>query len=136
MMTLRTPIVAILIGEGGSGGALALAVADQVWILENAVYSVISPEGCASILWKDSKRVKEAAECLKMTADHLLSFGAVEKIIKENEDFSLVYKNIYDLLTDYIKQYINPKNNKEKEKKLADMLKKRYKRFRKIGKVD
>ena len=64
MMDLQTPVISILIGEGGSGGALALAVADQVWILENAVYSVISPEGCASILWKDAKKVKEAAECL------------------------------------------------------------------------
>ena len=71
MMDLQTPVISILIGEGGSGGALALAVADQVWILENAVYSVISPEGCASILCKDAKKVKEAAECLKLTAQDL-----------------------------------------------------------------
>ena len=71
MAGLKTPIVSILVGEGGSGGALALAVADQVWILENAVYSVISPEGCASILWKDAKKVKDAAECLRLTAQDM-----------------------------------------------------------------
>lgn len=69
MMTLQTPILSIVIGEGGSGGALALCVADQVWMLENAIYSVISPEGCASILWKDSGKADQAAECLKLTAD-------------------------------------------------------------------
>ena len=71
MAGLQTPIVSVLIGEGGSGGALALALADRVWILENAVYSVISPEGCASILWKDSKKVKDAAECLRLTAQDM-----------------------------------------------------------------
>ena len=75
MAGLKTPIVSILVGEGGSGGALALAVADQVWILENAVYSVISPEGCASILWKDAKKVKDAAECLRLTAQDMEELG-------------------------------------------------------------
>ena len=75
MMDLDVPIISILIGEGGSGGALGLAVADRVWMLENAVYSVISPEGCASILFKDSKKAPEAAECLKLTADDALSFS-------------------------------------------------------------
>ena len=71
MMTLKVPVISVLIGEGGSGGALGLAVADEVWMLENAVYSVISPEGCASILWKDPSKVREAAECLKLTAQDL-----------------------------------------------------------------
>ncbi|MFA6948863.1 MAG: acetyl-CoA carboxylase carboxyl transferase subunit alpha, partial [Eubacteriales bacterium] len=84
LSTLRTPVISILIGEGGSGGALALAVADEVWMLENSIYSVISPEGCASILWKDAKKVREAAECLKFTAADLLSFGVIERIIPEN----------------------------------------------------
>ena len=84
MMDLNVPILSVLIGEGGSGGALALAVADRVWMLENAVYSVISPEGCASILFKDSKKAKEAAECLKLTAEDALSFGLIERIIDEN----------------------------------------------------
>ena len=72
MAGLKTPVISVLIGEGGSGGALALAVADRVWILENAVYSVISPEGCASILWKDSKKVKDAADCLRLTAQDMM----------------------------------------------------------------
>lgn len=81
MMTLKTPVLSILIGEGGSGGALALAVADEVWMMENSVYSVISPEGCASILWKDPTRVEQAAESLKLTADDLLGLDVIEKII-------------------------------------------------------
>lgn len=95
LMTLRVPVLSVLIGEGGSGGALALAVADEVWMLENAVYSVISPEGCASILWKDSARVKEAAECLKLTAEDLLSLGVVDRVIPENgADFSRTYETL------------------------------------------
>ena len=76
-------MLALLIGEGGSGGALALAVADQVWMMENAVYSVISPEGCASILWKDSSKVADAAECLKLTSHDLYKMNVIEKIIRE-----------------------------------------------------
>ncbi|HBR32095.1 MAG TPA: acetyl-CoA carboxylase carboxyl transferase subunit alpha [Clostridiales bacterium] len=130
MMTLKTPIISIFIGEGGSGGALALAVADQVWILENAVYSVISPEGCASILWKDAKRVKEASECLKMTAGDLKSLGAIERIIPENENFAAVYKSISKLLVKTLHDF-----NTYSEKKLEEMLKKRYRKFRKIGEI-
>ena len=85
MMWLKTPVLSILIGEGGSGGALGLAVADEVWMLENAVYSVISPEGCASILWKDAARAPEAAECLRITAPDLLRLGVIERIIREEE---------------------------------------------------
>ncbi len=132
MMTLKTPIISIFIGEGGSGGALALAVADEVWILENAVYSVISPEGCASILWKDTKRIKEAAECLKMTAEDLYNLGAVDRIIKENNDFSVVYGNIAELLNKTLEQY---KSTSNKGKKLEEMLEERYRKFRKIGEV-
>lgn len=84
MSDLKTPILSLLIGEGGSGGALALAVADEVWMLENAIYSVISPEGCASILWKDSGRAADAAECLKLTAQDALSFGIADQILPEN----------------------------------------------------
>ena len=83
MMTLRTPILSVFIGEGGSGGALALAVADRVLMLENAVYSVISPEGCASILWKDPKKVREAADCLNMTADDMRRLGIADSIVTE-----------------------------------------------------
>lgn len=83
MMTLNTPIISILVGEGGSGGALALAVADRVWMLENAVYSVISPEGCASILWKDSAKADEAAANLKLTARDALTLSVIERMISE-----------------------------------------------------
>ena len=89
MMWLKTPVLSILIGEGGSGGALGLAVADEVWMLENAVYSVISPEGCASILWKDAARAPEAAECLRITAPDLLRLGVIERIIPEEEGMFL-----------------------------------------------
>jgi len=120
MMTLKTPIISIVIGEGGSGGALALAVADEVWMLENSVYSVISPEGCAAILWKDGSKANEAAECLKLTAEDLLKFEVIEKIIPEDEK---IFKTIKQEL---IRTF--EKNKSEKE-----LTEKRYKRFRKIG---
>ena len=83
MSTLCVPVISILIGEGGSGGALALAVADRVWMLQNSVYSVISPEGCASILWKDAAKADEAAESLKLTAEDAKSLGVIERILSE-----------------------------------------------------
>jgi len=83
MMNLRVPVISVVIGEGGSGGALALASANRVYMLENAVYSVISPEGCASILWKDAGRVEEAAEVLHITADDMKHYGVAEEIIRE-----------------------------------------------------
>ncbi|MEG1870250.1 MAG: carboxyl transferase domain-containing protein, partial [Oscillospiraceae bacterium] len=97
MMTLKTPIISILIGEGGSGGALALGVANEVWMLENSVYSVISPEGCASILYKDAKQAEIAAENLKLTAEDLMRFKIIEKIIPENgkeNKFALIKKHL------------------------------------------
>lgn len=83
MATLRTPIVAAIIGEGGSGGALALALADRVLMMENAIYSVISPEGCAAILWKDASQKERAAEALKLTARDLYSLGVIDEIVRE-----------------------------------------------------
>ena len=85
---LKVPVLSVVIGEGGSGGALAMAVADEVWMLENSVYSVLSPEGFASILWKDSKRASEAAEVMKLTAQDLERLGIVEQVIREPEEFS------------------------------------------------
>ncbi|GFH39666.1 acetyl-CoA carboxylase carboxyl transferase subunit alpha [Pseudolactococcus insecticola] len=85
MSDLEVPIIAIITGEGGSGGALALAVADQVWMLEKAMYSILSPEGFATILWKDSSRAPEAAELLKITSNDLLANGVVDKVISEDE---------------------------------------------------
>ena len=83
MAYLKVPTVSVIIGEGGSGGALALAVADRVYMLENSVYSVISPEGCAAILWKDQKAVERAAEALKLTARDLLELGVIDGVIPE-----------------------------------------------------
>lgn len=125
MMTLKTPVLSILIGEGGSGGALALAVADEVWMLENAVYSVISPEGCASILWKDSSRVDEAAERLKITARDLKKLGVIEKIIAEPDTVSNFYDELKKIITDVIVE--------NKSIPIDELLEKRYNRFRKIG---
>ena len=126
MMTLKTPALSILIGEGGSGGALGLAVADEVWMLENAVYSVISPEGCASILWKDPSKVKEAAACLKLTAQDLLGLGVIERIIDEHQgDFSPVYETL--------KADIYETVRRNKALPVDTLLENRYNRFRKIG---
>ena len=80
---MKTPVLSIVIGEGGSGGALALAVANQVWMMENSVYSVLSPEGFASVLWKDSKKAPEAARVMKMTASDLKELHLIEHVIKE-----------------------------------------------------
>lgn len=85
---MKVPILSVVIGEGGSGGALALAVADEVWMLENAIYSVLSPEGFASILWKDSKRASEAAAVMKLTAADLKKLGVIEAVIAEPEVYT------------------------------------------------
>lgn len=126
MMALKTPVVSILIGEGGSGGALGLAVADQVWMLENAWYSVISPEGCASILWKDSGKMKEAAACLKLTAEDLFSLGVIEKVVSEYDgDFEQVYAELREMLDKTIHANL--------QLPVEEMLENRYARFRRIG---
>lgn len=85
MSTLKTPVLVIVTGEGNSGGALALSVGDQIWMLENSVYSVLSPEGFASILWKDAKKNKEACKVMKMTAKDLLDGGMIDRVIPEPE---------------------------------------------------
>ena len=126
MMALKTPVLTILIGEGGSGGALALAVADEVWMLENSVYSVISPEGCASILWKDSAKAPQAAEALKMTAQDLFSFGVIERIIRQPKAADAAMFESLKLLV--LRTF-------EKNLALSDeeLTAHRYARFRKIG---
>ena len=123
MSGLKTPIVSILVGEGGSGGALALAVADQVWILENAVYSVISPEGCASILWKDSKKVKDAADCLRLTAQDMADLGVVEQVFPEDKDFAETYRQIQEELERLLPEL--------QALPVEELLEKHYQRFRK-----
>ena len=122
MSTLKTPIISIIIGEGGSGGALGLAVANEVWMLENATYSVISPEGCASILWKDSTKAPEAAECLKLTAKDLIELKIIDKIIAES-----------DLLVDGLRSQLITTLDKYCKMKTDKLIEHRYKRFREIG---
>lgn len=124
MSTLCVPVISVLIGEGGSGGALALAVADRVWMLDNAVYSVISPEGCASILWKDAKKAEEAAASLKLTAPDALEFGVIERIISEKDIGSKLF---YDRIR---RDLANELKNLSKD---PDLIQKRYDRFRKLG---
>ena len=125
MMGLKTPIVSLLIGEGGSGGALALAVADEVWMMENAVYSVISPEGGASILYKDATQVERAAEELRITAQDLYGFGVVERVISEAEGFDAAYRSLRDQL--------DAELNRRMQMDVQSLLRARYERFRKIG---
>ena len=126
MMTLKTPIISILVGEGGSGGALALAVADQVWMLENSIYSVISPEGCASILWKDAGRAPDAAESLKLTAQDALSMSVIEKIISERElGKGSFYEDMKSALSKELEHMIFSS--------CEELTEKRYQRFRAIG---
>ena len=117
MMALNTPIITTLIGEGGSGGALALSVADRVWMLENAVYSVISPEGCASILWKDAGKADEAAQRLKLTAWDALDLGIIERVISEKE---LGQSGFYTRLADRIEKELQVLMHQE------DLLERRY----------
>ena len=129
MMGLRTPIIAVIIGEGESGGALGIAVADRVYMLENAVYSVISPEGCASILWKDSSRAPEMAENLKITAKYMKKFGIAERIIPEQFDR-------FHAMCGEMKKILYHDIMLLKEKSCDTLLEERYARFRRIGRVD
>mgnify|MGYP000853815134 CR=1 FL=1 len=126
MMGLTVPIISVLIGEGGSGGALALGVADRVWMLENAVYSVISPEGAASIVWKDAGKAPEASAALRMTAEDLLAFGMVERVFSEEDvDFDKVCHTLKEALTEEMKALsaLTPE----------ELTEQRYRKFRRIG---
>ena len=126
---LKTPVLSIVIGEGGSGGALALAVADEVWMLENSIYSILSPEGFASILWKDSMKAKEAAKVMKLTADDLKKMGVIECVLEEPEQYTVqTMKPVADQLREKVEAFIE---NYEQmpEQKLTEH---RYQRFRKM----
>lgn len=131
MSCLTVPVVTVVIGEGGSGGALALAVADEVWMLENAVYSVISPEGCASILWKDASKTKEASECLKLTAEELLNLKVVERSIREPKDPKEGFEKVYQRLRRDLYSALC------QGKKLSpeELVERRYQHFRRMGEV-
>ncbi|PKM51125.1 MAG: acetyl-CoA carboxylase carboxyl transferase subunit alpha [Firmicutes bacterium HGW-Firmicutes-7] len=129
MSKLKVPIISIIIGEGGSGGALALAVADEVWMLENAIYSILSPEGYASILYKDSSKAKEIADEMKLTAEDLLELGVVDRIIKEPLDgahvsFNPIAKGLKELLIEHLTELQAIETN--------ELIGKRYDKFRKF----
>lgn len=129
MSGLKTPVVSIVIGEGESGGALAIATADEVWMLENSIYSILSPEGFASILWKDSKRAKEAAGVMKLTANHLKSMEIVEQVIPEPDNFtSANLEEVADRLDRSLKKFIC----EYMEMDADALVEKRYRRFRRM----
>lgn len=130
MMSLRVPIVAAVIGEGGSGGALGIGVADRVLILENAYYSVISPEACSAILWRDRRHAAEAAEALKLTAQDLLKLGVVDEIVSEPEggahhDYDVAANNLGTALRQNLEGLMATP--------IDELLKNRYKKFRALG---
>ena len=130
MMQLQVPILAAVIGEGGSGGALGIGVADHVMILENAYYSVISPEACSAILWRDRRHAPEAAEALKLTAADLLKLGVVDEVVSEpqggaHRDYDLAAANLGTALRQNLKKLL--------ELPAEQLLKKRYKKFRALG---
>jgi acetyl-CoA carboxylase carboxyl transferase subunit alpha len=130
MFSLKTPIVVVVIGEGGSGGALGIGVGDKVLIMEYAYYSVISPEGCAAILWKDASKKEEAAKALKLTAQDLLELGVVDEVIPEPEGGA--HRN-YEEAASNLKKYI-VKNLEELVKiNIKQLIETRYEKYRKIG---
>lgn len=133
MAGLEVPVITIVIGEGGSGGALAMAVSDEVWMMENSIYSVLSPEGFASILWKDASKAQEAAEVMKITAQDLKAFGMVDQIINEPDSYTeetlpAVIEKLRSMILETVKTY--------QAMPVAELTKKRYEKFRVMGKVN
>lgn len=129
MSGLTVPILSVIIGEGGSGGALAMAMADEVWMLENSVYSILSPEGFATILWKDSTKAKEAAEVMKLTAEHLHRQGIVEQVFAEPKELNIL--NL-ETVTDPMKVQIQAFLEKYGKMSAKELTEHRYQRFRKF----
>ena len=128
--SLKTPIITVILGEGGSGGALALAVCDELAMLENALYSVISPRGCASILWKDASREREACNVLKITAEDLTKAGICDYTIEEAAGGA---HNDTELTAENISEYLSAALERKLQKGLDELLNERYTKFRKIG---
>jgi acetyl-CoA carboxylase carboxyl transferase subunit alpha len=130
MAKIRVPIIVTVIGEGGSGGALAIGIGDQVLMLENATYSVISPEGCAAILWKDSSQADRAAEGLRLTAQHLHKEGIVDKIIPEPDGGA---HNDYDQTARYLDSALSERLAEAVSCSQEDRLSRRYSKLRRFG---
>lgn len=125
MSKLKVPIITIVIGEGSSGGALAISIANKIIMLENAIYSILSPEGYASILWKDSSRAQEASEKMKLTAQDLYNFKIVDKIIEEKDEFSKIVEKMREEILSGITELSEMSQN--------ELIEHRYSKFRKIG---
>lgn len=135
-MTLKTPIISIIMGEGGSGGALALAVCDELAMLENSIYSVISPRGFASLLWKDSTKEREACNIMKITAEDLTRLGVCDHIIPEADGGA---HNDPQLTAEYMAEYIAAaleRNKRKLQKGLDELIKGRYNKFRDVGEFE
>ena len=127
MSGLKVPVVSIIIGEGGSGGALAMATADEVWMLENAIFSILSPQGFAGILWKDGSKAKEAAEVMKLTAENLKAQGIVERVFAEPETYTVqnmdsVIMQINEAIEEFLMRYGSMSEQ--------ELIRHRYERFR------
>ena len=133
MANLKVPIISIVIGEGSSGGALALGLGNKVLMLENAIYSILSPEGYASIIWKDSSRAKEAAEKMKLTAKDLYEMKIIDKVIKEPEgDLKESFLEVSKSLKEEIKSTIKEMKNMSEE----EIVENRYQKFRNMGEYE
>ena len=133
MANLKVPIISIVIGEGSSGGALALGLGNKVLMLENAIYSILSPEGYASIIWKDSSRAKEAAEKMKLTAKDLYEMKIIDKVIKEPEgDLKESFLEVSKSLKEEIKSTIKEMENMSEE----EIVENRYQKFRNMGEYE
>jgi acetyl-CoA carboxylase carboxyl transferase subunit alpha len=130
MMMLRIPILTTVIGEGGSGGALAIGIGDRILMLEYSIYSVISPEGCAAILWKDGKKGESAAESLKLTANDLYRLGVIDEIVREplggaHRDLPQMAENLKEVFERHLKEL--------EQFDMEELLKMRYEKFRRMG---
>ena len=130
MSDMKVPILAIITGQGGSGGALALAVSNEVWMMENATYSILSPEGFASILWKDGSRAKEAAEVMKLTAHDLMDKGILDAVIEEPLGGA---QNDIEAVCERLRAYIHASLEELQKAKMPALLAQRYEKYRNIG---
>lgn len=143
MVNLKIPTIVVILGEGGSGGALAIGVGDRVLMLENAVYSVITPEGCAAILWKDNNKADQAAEVLGLTAENLVKFGLIDEIVPESADWKISsdenskdhtgIQKSYDRISENLKKILQRNLYELSNLDLNELLDSRFKKFRKMG---
>lgn len=136
MANLEVPVIVVVIGEGGSGGALAIGIGDRILMLENAVYSVISPEGCAAILWKDAGQADRAAENLKLTAEDLKRLGLIDEVIPETFDWKVTTdenSEVYTVAADELKKSLLRNLQQLTKMTKSELLASRYQKFRKMG---